>query len=132
MMLLLKTDQTHMDGVRKNRAHATDGEPQKIRVGDWLLVQVTSGPPGNETRRVKFAMRFVSCLPDTTGESLRIWGKQWKFLIRGGDFRILRHPFDIESIRVSAANYGQGVIRFAYVDPSDETEILRRDLLAGA
>jgi hypothetical protein len=131
-MLLLKTHESHMDGVRRNRAHASDGVPRGLSVGDWLLVQVTSGQPGNEVHRVKYAMRFRSCDPDTTGETMRIWGKQWRYLIRGTDFRILRRPFDIERVQVSAANYGQGVIRFAYVDPLDERAIISSDLLAGA
>ena len=131
-MLLLKTNESHMTGVRRNRAHASDGIPRGAKRGDWLLVQVTSGPPGNETHRVKYAMRFVSCEEDRTGESKRIWGHQWKYLIRGDEFRILRRPFDVEKVQVSTANYGQGVIRFAYVHPDDETEILQNDLLAGA
>lgn len=130
-MLLLKTTTEHMDGVRKNSAHASDGVPRDLQIGDWLLIQVTSGPPGNEVQRVKYAMRFASCDADTTGESQRIWGRQWKYLIRGIDFRQLKRPFDIEDIQVSQANYGQGVIRFAYVAPADEAEILQRDLLAG-
>jgi hypothetical protein len=50
----------------------------------------------------------------------------------GRDFRILRRPFDIERIRVSTANYGQGVIRFAYVDTADEKAILEGNMLEGA
>lgn len=132
MMLLLKTRQGHMTGVRRNRKHATDAVPQHLQPGDFLLVQVTSGPPGNETHRVKYAMRFVECYEDSEGESLRIWGQQWRYIIAGDDFRLLRCPFDIEDVRVSEANYGQGVIRFAYIAPADEAEILRRGLLETA
>jgi hypothetical protein len=131
-MLLLKTREEHMDAVRRSRRHATDAEPIDAKVGDFLLIQVTAGPPGNETHRVRYAMRFKACEPDGAGESKRIFGHQWHFLISGYEFRILRRPFDIEEVQVSDKNYGQGVIRFAYVDPTDEAEILRRDLLAGA
>ncbi len=58
------------------------------------------------------------------GDRKRIWGRQWKYIVRGSEFRILRKPFDIEDVQVSSDNYGQGVIRFAYVHPDDETEIL--------
>jgi hypothetical protein len=131
-MILLKTHQSHMDAVRKNRKHATDGIPQHVSPGDFLLIQVTSGSPGNETRRVRYAMRFKRCYEDTTGECKRIFGETWRYIIEGerDTFRILR-SFDIENVQVSAANYGQGVIRFAYVDPAYETEILRRGLLEG-
>ncbi len=132
-MILLKTDESHMEAVRKNRKHATDGAPQNVRPGDFLLIQVTSGQPGNETRRVRYAMRFKRCYKDTTGESKRLFGKSWKYIIEGdpATFRMLR-GFDIEDVQVSGANYGQGVIRFAYVDPADEAEIVRRGLLDGA
>lgn len=33
-------------------------------------------------------------------------------------------PFDIEKVKVSDTNYGQGVIRFAYVAPADEQAII--------
>lgn len=131
-MLLLKTREEHMDAVRRSRQHATDAEPRDVKIGDFLLIQITAGPPGNETHRVKYAMRFARSEPDKAGESRRIFGHQWQFLISGSEFRILRRPFDIEDIQVSGKNYGQGVIRFAYVDPLDEAEILRRGLLAGA
>jgi hypothetical protein len=129
-MLLLKTRQEHMEAVRKNRKHASDGCPQSIAPGDWLLVQVTFGRPGNETHRVKYAMRFVRCYEDLAGESKRLFGHTWRYIIAGRDFRMLK-PFDIESVRVSNANYGQGVIRFAYIDSADEKLILDRGLLQG-
>ena len=131
-MLLLKTREEHMAGVRKNRMHATDAAPQRVSHGDWLLVQVTSGPPTNEVRRVKYAMRFDECYRDEARDSERIWGHRWEFIVRGYDFRILRRPFDIEQLQVSNANYGQGVIRFAYIHPDDEREILARQLLEAA
>lgn len=131
-MLLLKTHAKHMAGVRRYRKHATDGRPRDVDRGDWLLIQVTSGAAGNQVRRIRYAMRYADCYPDQDGESERIWGTHWTYIVRGVDFRILRHPFDIEQIQVSAANYGQGVIRFAYVDPADEAEIIRRGLLEPA
>lgn len=131
-MLLLKTREEHMSGVRRSRKHATDAAPQDVNRGDFLLVQVTSGPPGNETHRVKYAMRFVRCYEDLGGECMEIWGDSWRYIIEGDDFRILRRPFDIEDIQVSTKNYGQGVIRFAYVDPADEAVITEGNLLAGA
>ena len=130
-MLLLKTHQDHMAGVRKNRKHATDAEPRYVKHGDFLLVQVTSGPPGNEVHRVRYAMRFDSCYEDKRGESQTIWGHQWRFIISGYDFRLLRRPFDIEDVKVTNTNYGQGAIRFVYVHPKDEEAIVAGGYLDG-
>ncbi len=129
MMLLLKTDESHVDGVRIHRKHATDGVPRGVRPGDSLLVQVTYTSMRVPLHRVKYAMTFVRCYEDTTGESLRIWGHKWRYIIEGAAFCMLRHPFDIETVQVSRKNYGRGVIRFAYVDEADEAEIRRRRLL---
>jgi hypothetical protein len=131
-MLLLKTRQQHMDAVRRSHKHASDVCPKKIGRGDWLLIQVTSGAAGNETHRVKYAMQFLRCYPDTAGESFRLFGYSWQYIIEGDAFRILRHPFDIETIKVSSTNYGQGVIRFAYVHPADASAIIKKELLTPA
>ena len=131
-MLLLKTRAEHMDGVRRQRMHATDAAPRHVGVGDWLLVQVTYGKQGNEAHRVRYAMRFAACTRDDEQLSFRIWGQTWKYLIRGTDFRLLKRPFDIEQVQVSGANYGRGAVRYAYVEPVDAAEIVRRGLLDGA
>lgn len=121
-----------MDAVRRNRKHATDGRPQEILPGDWLLIQVTSGQPGNEIRRVRYAMKYRRCYADTVGECQKLFGHRWRYIIEGEDLRVLRRPFDIEKVQVSAANYGSGVIRFAYIVPEDEHVIVSRGLLEGA
>jgi hypothetical protein len=77
-------------------------------------------------------MRFVDCYEDRDGESRRLFGHSWRYIIEGNEFRVLRRPFDIEKISVSSTNYGQGVIRYAYVHPIDEKIILDRNLLQGA
>lgn len=128
-MLLLKTHEQHVAGVRKNRKHATDGRPLDLRPGDDLLVQVTYGSLVDPTHRVKYAMKYVRCYEDRGGESKLIWGHQWRYIIEGRDLCILRHPFDIDKVKVSNKNYGQGVIRFAYIDSTDEEEIRRLGLL---
>jgi len=132
MMLLLKTHENHVDGVRKHRKHASDDCPNYIRNGDWLLIQVTYGSTAYPIHRVKYAMRFVDCHEDIQGESDIIWGRHWQRIIQRCDLRILRHPFDIDNIKVSSKHYGQGVIRFAYIDPADEAAILEGGFLEPA
>jgi hypothetical protein len=132
MMLLLKTDDLHFDGVRRHRKHATDGIPQALSAGDTLLIQVTYSSMAVPTSRVKAAMTFVRCYEDGTGECKSIWGRNWRYIIEGKDWCTLRKPFDVDDVKVSSKNYGQGVIRFAYIDPADEAEIRRRGLLVCA
>jgi hypothetical protein len=132
MMLLLKTDDQHVVGVRRHAKHATDGEPRELRAGDTLLVQVTYASMAAPVSRVRYAMTFVRCYEDRAGESKNIWQHQWRYIIEGKNLCTLRHPFDIDDVKVSSKNYGQGVIRFAYVDPADEAEIRRRGHLVCA
>jgi len=57
------------------------------------------------------------------GETRKIWGHSWRFIIEGKDFCTLRYPFDIDSVKVSKKNYGAGVIQYAYIDPADDAQI---------
>lgn len=112
-MLLLKTDDRNITGVRKYAKHATDDCPRDLVPGDLLLVQVTYASMTVPVSRVKYRMEFVRCYEDTAGESRKIWGHSWRYIIEGKNFCTLRYPFDIDSVRVSRKNYGQGVIRYA-------------------
>ena len=122
-MLLLKTDDRNVGGVKKYAKHATDGIPQEISAGDLLLIQVTYASMVVPISRIKYRMTFVRCYEDTTGEAAKIWGRSWRYIIEGKDLCTLRYPFDIDAVKVSTKNYGEGVIRYAYLDPADESQI---------
>jgi 5-methylcytosine-specific restriction protein A len=70
-------------------------------------------------------MTFVRTYLDQNGETDRIWGRHWRYVIEGEALRALRRPFNIAELQVSAKNYGRGG-PIVHVDPLDE-EILRRD-----
>jgi hypothetical protein len=120
-----------MDAVRKYRKHATDACPERLVKHAWVLIQVTTGKPGNETHRVRYAMRFGASRLDTANETVKLFGRKWRYFIEGTGFRILRHPFDIDDVKTSSTNYGQGAIRFVYVEKEDENAILSKGLLDG-
>lgn len=54
---------------------------------------------------------------------------RWRYIIQGGEICMLKRPFDIDGVKVSKKNYGQGVMRYAYFDEAHEAEIRRRKLL---
>jgi hypothetical protein len=128
-MILLKTREEHMQQVRRHRKHASDVQPRGIKIGDWMLIQVTQGRKGNEVRRVRYAMRLAAMPYVDEAECEELFGQAWKFIIPGKDFCVLRRGFDIDDVKVSNKNYGQGVIRFAYIEPADEAVILNDRLL---
>src|SRR5438128_2779985 len=76
------------------------------------------------------ATRWSLCGPirDANGESQRIWGKQWEYIIEGRNLIELRSPFDLDEVKASAFNY-KGAQWLAYVRTEDVDAINRRRLL---
>ena len=76
-------------------------------------------------------MRFRCQRPDTTGETERIWGKHWKFIIEGDSWCKLDQPFDPQKERVTSVvckDYGPGG-PFFYVLNEDAKAFRQRSLL---
>jgi hypothetical protein len=62
--------------------------------------------------------------PDTTGESLGIWGRHWRYIIEGSNLRALAKPIPISRFgRASGKNYGQGAQKFVYVEDRDLADL---------
>ena len=122
--LLLKTDEKHVEGVRRNAKHATEACPRELVEGDLILIQVTYKASGVSVCRVRYVMEFVECYEDKYGESERIWGRHWHHIIEGRNFHQLRRPFDIDELQVSTKNYGRGVIKYAYIRDEDMKRII--------
>ncbi len=106
-ILLLKTDDRNISGVRKHSKHATDGIPKELRVGDLLLVQVTYASMTVPVSRVRYRMTFVRCYEDAAGESYKIWGHRWRYIIEGKYFCTLRYPFDLDSLKCLTRTMGR-------------------------
>jgi len=67
-------------------------------------------------------MSFVRSYRDAQGESDKIWGHHWPFIIEGTDLKELERPFNIKAVQKSSKNYGQGG-PVVYVDPLDQRAI---------
>lgn len=128
MILLLKTDDRHVEGVRKHAKHASDGIPHRISKGDLLLIQVTYLSRRTPVATIRYSMEFVRCYEDLDNESDAIWKRHWRYIIEGKDLKMLRRPFDIRRYQQSSKDYSSAE-RYAYVEPEDEAELRRREIL---
>ena len=90
--------------------------------GGTALIQVTSSTSPTAAPLVKYVMTYVRCYLDESGESTKIWGKEWRFIIEGRNIYQVK-GFDIRRVQVTKANYGQGAIRFAYIRDEDAAAI---------
>jgi hypothetical protein len=77
-LIVLRTLRQHIDGVVEKHKHALNVQLD-AQQGDILLIAQKGG-------LVLYAMRFQNQRPDTAGESERVWGRHWKFIIEGADW----------------------------------------------
>lgn len=127
---IFRTDPVHLAAVVRHSKHALERRPQ-LRTGDIILLSQLGNTLVAGAKPIQFAMSFVRCYPDAMGESLKIWGKRWRYIVEGSRCYRLREAFDIRDVSVTNKEYGAGG-PIVYVDPRDAAEILRRGLLAPA
>lgn len=123
-IIVFKTDSKHIFGVRRNAKHATEAIPRMLAPGDLILLQVTEQSARTSAPKIEYAMTFVRCYEDLANESDKIWGRHWRYIVEGRDIYELKRPFDMRTVNKSGTNYGQGAIKYVYVDPQDE-EVIR-------
>ena len=128
-IIILKTDSTHVEGVRRNAKHATDVPPRNLSPGDIILIQVTVLSSNNPEPVIRYRMEFVRCYEDKMKESDNIWGRHWRYIVEGRNLKNLLHPFDIRKLQTSNVSYGQGAIKYVYVRPQDAVILRARRLL---
>ncbi|HMK20567.1 MAG TPA: HNH endonuclease [Chitinophagaceae bacterium] len=120
-MIIIKTDKSTLSKVIEIEKHATQ---KKITCspGDVILIQQNSSSLSKGEKSIKWVMDFVSQYEDQDGESLKFWGKKWKYIIQGRNVRKIP-PFDPSDIQVTDKNY-IGIQWMGYIDPEDEVEVL--------
>ncbi len=121
-MLLFKNSADTMEGVLKNAMHAAHGRPHHVKQGDIILIAQTKKTLSPGQKPIRWAMDFVSCEEDKTNLCEKIWGRGWRYIIRGENVRPVE-PFDIDKIKVSSKLYDV-VETYCRVDPEDEEIIL--------
>lgn len=127
--VILKTQRLQYRDVLSHQKHATDQPPIRLSRNDVILVHCEANgrtvPP-----RVTHAMDCVRVYRDTARESLRIWGRSWKFIIEGSNLRALPKPIPISRFgRASGKNYGKGAQKFVYVEDADLADLRAEGLL---
>jgi hypothetical protein len=120
-MIIFRTHPDHLAEVVRLSQYALATMP-RIDPGDQILIAQTvtktyQGP------RIRYVMYFTSISPDLSGETMKIWGKRWKYIVIGKGCRELARPFSIQAIQTSDRNYGQGG-PYVHVLPADE-QIIR-------
>ncbi len=120
-MIIIKTDKTTISKVVEIGKHATQKKIQ-CNPGDLILIQQNVNSLNKGEKSIRWVMNFADQYEDKNGESQKLWGKQWKYVITGKNIRKVP-PFDIWDIQVTDKNY-KGVQWMGYVDAEDETEVL--------
>ena len=121
-MLLLKTSKETIDNVVKYAKHATDTIPN-AQLGDLILIAQTITSLEIGQKQIRYIMTFKGHRLDTSAESLRIWGKQWKYMIDGYDVTQIL-GFNLKDIQVSDKNYGP-IVTHCRLNPEDEEAVLK-------
>ena len=127
--VILKTQDRQYHNVLRHQKHATNERPRSLGPGDVILVhRVGSGrtvPPS-----VTHAMDCVRVYVDTTGESQKIWGRSWRFIVQGEHLRQFPRPIPISRFgKASGKNYGQGAQKLVYVEEADVKDLQAAGLL---
>lgn len=120
-MIIIKTNKTTISKVVEIAKHATQ---KRVRCspGDLILIQQNVTTLGKGEKSIKWVMDFVSQYEDTRGESQKLWGKKWKYIIVGKNVRKIP-PFDVWDIQITDKNY-KGIQWMGYVEHDDEAEVL--------
>ena len=121
-MLLLKTTLETLDQVIKNCKHASHNRPKEVLKGDIILIAQTKRTLINHKKSIRFIMHLDDCYEDKSNESDKIWGRHWKYIIKGYNLQSIK-PFDIEEIQVSTKNYGP-IVTHCSLLKEDEDAVL--------
>jgi len=105
-VLLLKTQSANLPIVIRHKKYGLSFAP-RLEPGDLLLFSETRStlPPGQKP--IRYWMTYAKARPDLDGETERLWGKHWRYVILGSEAGKLDCPFDIRILQVSEKNYGQ-------------------------
>ena len=120
MMLLLKTRAETLETVIKHSKHALHSIPNGIKRGDILLIAQTVHTLKKHQKSIRYLMFFDECYEDRDNESDALWGKHWKYIIKGKIQPI--EPFDIKDIQVSKKNYAS-VMTYCFLSAEDEIAV---------
>lgn len=120
-MIIIKTNKTTLQKVIEIEKHATQ-KRVNCNSGDLMLIQQNLRSLYKGEKSIKWVMNFVSQYEDINGESQRLWGKKWKYIIAGKNLRKVP-SFDMWDIQITNRDYKK-VQWMGYVEPEDQSQVL--------
>jgi hypothetical protein len=108
----------HLEACEKALRFGTNKHPGSMRRGDVLLLQANLQGPHDPDGRIRSALIFDSVVPDD-GESIRLWGRQFQFVIRAREC-VRTRPFSLENLDGLTGVYvRQGMMNHQRILPED-------------
>jgi 5-methylcytosine-specific restriction enzyme A len=121
-MIIFKTDVSTLKNVLAAAKHAVNGRPTRAKAGDIILVAQTVETLQPGQKSINWIMEYVRSYEDTEGETIKLWGRSWRYIVEARSVRQVE-PFNIDELQRSNKNYGAAV-NFTYLDPEDEEAVL--------
>jgi len=121
-MILFKNRADTLEQVLANSKHASNTIPNNANHGDIILIAQTMGTLRPNEKSIRYIMRYDRAYEDTSGESLALWGRQWKYIISGYNVQPVE-PFNLEDIQVSEHNY-KPIMTHCNLRAEDESAVL--------
>lgn len=108
----------HLSACEEAQRFGTNKLPGSMRRGDVLLLQANLQGPHDPDGRIRSALIFDSVSADD-GESLRLWGRRFRFVIRASDC-LKTQPFSLEHLDgLSGVYVRQGMMNHQRILPED-------------
>jgi hypothetical protein len=126
-MIIFRTSPETIREVVRLSKHALASQP-RLKPGELILISQTVADSRDGKPPIRYVMEFVRIYPDSKGESKKIWGKQWPYIVEGKNCYPLKYPFSMRQYQISNKNYAQGG-PYVYVAPADEQVLRQRNLL---
>jgi hypothetical protein len=92
--VIFKTHADYLPNVVKNAKYALDGRPKNLAPDDIILIAQTRQSLSRGQKQICYRMTFVSVRLDKDGETNRIFGRDWKYIIVAEALKKLRRPFN--------------------------------------
>lgn len=127
IMLLLKTSKDTLPKVVETSKHALMAHPD-VSPGELVLIAQTKDDLSPGEKPIRYRMEIVRVYEDRDGESERIWGRHWTYIVEGRNCVQLKNPFDISETQVTGKNYVTGGT-FFYIEKADAEALMNEGYL---
>jgi len=120
-MFLVKVTAETIDQVVTQSKYASSGIPKQAKMGDIMLIALSNIGKGEKS--IRYIMNYDGFYEDHLGESQQLWGKQWRYIIKGTNIQPVE-PFNMEDVQTREKPYVFNMGNYLYVASEDETAVL--------